>query len=159
MPSSTAKGDILLQWEKLSALPLGGMIFDKLIGFKVPYTGTISPHVERLGIGKATISIREHRIIRNHLNCVHAIALMNLGELAGNLAVMTAQPKGTRWIVTKMQMEYLKKARGKITAESHAPDIDWTQVGEVTGVTELKDEAGDVVARSFATIKIDPAKG
>lgn len=156
--SNGEKSAILTQWEKMSALPLGigRRLFDLSIGWMVPYTGTIFPHVVRLEPGYAEISISDWMVVRNHLKCIHAIALANLGELTANLAVMSLQPKTARWIVTKMEMEYVKKARGTITGKATAPAIDWTQKGKIYSTAELFDAAGEVVARARAEVLIDP---
>ena len=59
--------------------------------------------------------------MRNHLDCVHAIALANLAELAGNVALVYSLPDDARFIVSGMEIEYLKKARGTITAIGEPP--------------------------------------
>ena len=63
----------------------------------------------------------DRRAVRNHLDCVHAIALANLAELAGNVALAYSLPDDARFIVSGMEIEYLKKARGMITAIGESP--------------------------------------
>ena len=63
----------------------------------------------------------DRRAVRNHLDCVHAIALANLAELAGNVALVYSLPDDARFIVSGMEIEYLKKARGTITAIGESP--------------------------------------
>src|SRR5688572_16003105 len=109
---------IRTSYDKLKDLPMGLAIFSRLIGWMAPYTGTITPRVEKLDSGYARISMDDHRGIRNHLSSVHAVALMNLGEVSTGLALHYDLPEGSRAILTKLSMEYLKKARGKLSAEA-----------------------------------------
>ncbi|MDB5095754.1 MAG: hypothetical protein JWM80_175 [Cyanobacteria bacterium RYN_339] len=151
-------GDRLRQtWERLSPLPLGSKLFDIAFGFMVPYTGSMGANVEELRPGYARMVLRDRRGVRNHLKSVHAIALANLGEATSGLAMNVGLPPGVRAIVTKLEVEFLKKARGTLTAECHAqipadlvPGVDQDQ----DVVAEIKNEAGDVVARFTARWRV-----
>ncbi len=69
-------------WSSLRSVPGGGRIMGSLIGRLAPYTGTISPEILSLDQGYSKVLMRDTRKVRNHLNSVHAIALLNLGEVA-----------------------------------------------------------------------------
>ncbi len=122
----------------------------------IPYSGSISPRVLELRPGYAKIQMRDRRAVRNHLHSVHAIALMNLGELATGLAMSLAMPEGGRGIVTGLSMEYLKKARGLLTAECTAPSFDATVSAQHDFRADIVDEKGDVVARATAHWLVGP---
>lgn len=157
MPRNDSPGAaILAQWRRLSGFPGGGWLFSTLLGWRVPYSGSVSPRVLLLEPGRARVRIVERRALRQHLGSVHAIAIMNVAEMASGLAMMGALPEGMRGIVTKIGIEYFKKARGVLTAESRcavAPDL---APGEYDFVSEVIDAAGDVVARATVTWKLGP---
>lgn len=144
-------------WRRLSPIPGGRRLFDRLLGWMVPYSGSIRPRVLELEPGRAIVAIRERRRLRNHLRSVHAIALVNLAELASGLAMTLALPAGTRGIPIRIRIDYLKKARGTITAHGRAAPPERV-AGEMEddATAELTDPAGDVVATATVTWKLSP---
>ncbi|PCC70531.1 Acyl-coenzyme A thioesterase PaaI, contains HGG motif [Nannocystis exedens] len=146
---------VLDMWKSLSAKTFGKQLFARAISLAVPYTGSISPLVLELEAGRAKVQMRDRWGVRNHLRCVHAVALMNLGEAVTGLAVMSLLPPGARGIVRELAMEYVKKARGTITGDAQVqiPEGPGTHEFEVTG--ELRNSIGEVVARVRARWRID----
>jgi len=147
-----SENNILRWWQRLSSVPAGSMIFSLFLGWYAPYSGSIKSRVEVLRPGLSRITLRDRWRVRNHLQSIHAIAMINLGEIATGLAVLTTLDSNMRGIVLGLQAEYLKKARGKLTANAsfELPSI----VGEdvpCESETEIVDEAGDVVAIVRAT--------
>lgn len=155
MASPTAS--LFNAWRRLHRLPGGTWIFSRLVGLVVPYTGTIGAHVRELSPGHARVTLRDRRHVRQHLGSVHAVALVNLGEVTSGLAMLMALPEGVRGIVTRISAEYLKKARGTLTAEARVT------VPEVSGPTEhtisadITDPAGEPVCRVTVLWRLDRA--
>ena len=150
-PSSNSNS-IIKWWNRLQALPAGDRLFSFFLGRYAPYSGTISARVEALGPGNARVSLRDRRKVRNHLKSIHAIALINLGEIATGLAVLSSISDDMRGIVLALEAEYVKKARGKLVANAHfelPAEIDDSTPVKVTA--ELTDEAGDLVTRVHAS--------
>ncbi|ANM30433.1 hypothetical protein ABI59_13905 [Acidobacteria bacterium Mor1] len=147
---------ILARWKSLSPKPLGPWLFNKGLARMVPYTGTVRPEVKELRPGFARVEMRDRKIVRNHLNSIHAIALVNLGEVASGLAMLAGLPREMRGIVTSLKIDYLKKARGTLTAtcECSPPTEMVDQQFDV--IASIKDTSGDEVARTTVTWKIGP---
>jgi acyl-coenzyme A thioesterase PaaI-like protein len=144
-------------WERLSRLPGGARLFGTLFGAAIPYSATVRPQFRELGPGRAVIAMRDRRRVRNHLSSLHAIALANLGEMSTGLALAYALPEGARTILTRLSMEYLKKARGTIVATCDAPIVDGEERA-YSVVSVLTDEAGVVVARATAEWLVGAAR-
>ena len=146
-------------WGVLRHAPGGGMLMGQLLGRLAPYTGTIHPEVVVLEEGYARVRMADRRRVRNHLSSVHAIALMNLGEVATGVAMMFSLPDGMRGIITHLEMDYLKKARGPITAECRVP-LPLSTTGERTDLelqALLADASGEVVAKASARWRVGPS--
>lgn len=142
-------------WNRLSKLPGGKRLFGKLLGRMVPYTATIDPQVEEIRPGYARVYLEDRRAVRNHLRSVHAIALVNLAELAANLALIGGLPPGGRMIITGISIDYLKKSRGRITAECHVEVPQTLERKEYVPQVSLRDASGVEVARAQVRSLID----
>jgi acyl-coenzyme A thioesterase PaaI-like protein len=134
-------------WRRFGNSAIGRRIYSLLFGRMVPYTGTIHPIIKEISPGRARVILRDRRILRNHLNSIHAIALANLGELASGLALIAALPKSTKGIVTRLEIDYLKKARGDLVAvgEAQVPELI-SEPTPIKAFATIQDSDGDSVA-------------
>lgn len=150
---------LLRAWTRLSRIPGGRRLFARMLARTVPYSGSIRPDVIELEPGRALVAVTERRALRNHFNSVHAIALANLGELASGLAMTVALPEGVRGIPTRIEIDYLKKARGRIVAEGRAtPPAVISADTDALATAELRDADGDVVARAVVRWRLSPVE-
>lgn len=159
MKPMTLNRDLLLNsWAKLSKLPFGKSIFSQALGHFVPYSGSIRGVIEELRPGFAKVTLTDRKKVRNHLHSIHAIALANLGEMATGLSLHTVLPPEFRAILVKFEIEYLKKARGKISAEC---PCDLTEFGDNTSSIiegKILDQSGSILCVVRATWKLGRAR-
>ena len=148
---------LLDRWKQLEHKPGGKWLFAQILRIGIPYTATVSPRVLVVEPGFARVEMDDRRGIRNHLASIHAIAIANVGELSGGLAMTATLPPDVRSILTALHVEYKKKARGKLTAECRCavPPITEPMMYDVQ--SNIFDASGTVVATVTATWKLSPA--
>lgn len=158
-------GDRLLRaWEALSTLPGGAWLFSRAVGWMAPYSGSTGGVVRALEPGRCVVELEERRRVRNHLDSIHAVALLNVGELATGLATLAAMPPRSRGIVVELGAEYEKKARGVVRAECRGgapPEPTAGSAGpedsvEHRAVARIRDGEDDLVASVTAVWRISP---
>ena len=156
--SASPGARLLTMWRLLSPWPGGRWLFSVLVGRTAPYTGTIGARIVELRPGFVRAEMRDRRIVRNHLHSVHAVALVNLAEVVSGLAMLTGLPATLRAIVVGLSIEYVKKARGTLTAESTVALPEITESREVPLHATIRDAAGDEVARATVRWLVGPAR-
>lgn len=143
-------------WRILRRFPMGKWILSRLFGFFVPYTGSIQPEIVELEPGQVMLRMRDRRAVRNHLNCVHAMAMGNLAEATTGLALSILLTDRQRAILTGFSMDYLKKGRGSLLALCrYQLPPDFVQ-GDLVVEGEIRNEAGETVAIARANWRVGP---
>jgi acyl-coenzyme A thioesterase PaaI-like protein len=158
---AAAGGRLARLWDRLAPLPAGRWLFSRVvIPLVVPYSGTIRPLVRELAPGHAVVSLRDTRRVRNHVGSVHAIAIANLAELASGLAMALALPPEVRGIPVKLDVEYIRKARGTLTCVGRAvAPSRVVEASDALAHAEVTDASGTLVARLSATWRLAPLDG
>ncbi len=137
----------------------GRWFVSRAICWRAPYFASIAPRIERLEAGFCVVRIRDRRAVHNHIGTVHAIALCNMAELAGGLATDAAIPARLRWIPKGMNVRYLRKAVGTMTASARIdPIADHAEAREAHARVEVADAAGEIVFDADITMWISPRK-
>ena len=76
--------------------------------------------------------------------------MANLGEFTGGLALLSWLPCHYRGIPIKLSIDYFKKARGQLFAESTVTPATLSDEMEFMVQTDIKDQQGDIVAVTTA---------
>ena len=129
-------------WRRLSGYPGGRRLFSFLLFRRVRYSGTIGARVVELEPGRCVAVMRDRPAVRNHLQSIHATALVTFGELASGLSMAAALPPRSRAIVTGLDVEYKKKARGPLTVLGLAPIPGGAERKEYVVTASITDAAG-----------------
>lgn len=149
MPDHSSPGArILAAWRRLAPLPVGKRVFSIFVGRIAPYTASIGARCEELRPGYSRWTLRDRRRVRNHLRSVHAVALVNLAEVTSGTAMLAALPHGVRGIVIALEIAYLKKARGLLTAETTCVVPPVSDTRDVWVEAVVRDAGGSEVARA-----------
>ncbi len=145
---------LIEQWKRARGSALGRWIFSRAVGRSAPYTGTIGARIEELERGRSVVAMRDRKAVRNHLRSVHAVALTNLIELSGSLAIIASMHPDTRMIPVRLESEFIKKARGTVRAEGSCEPMEPGFEGEIQATVVVRDPAGDEVTRGRVTVVI-----
>ena len=150
----SAPSALLKLWNTLYPKPGGRWLFNRLLAWKVPYSASINADVLLLQAGHCQTRLPDRRKVRNHVDSIHAIALVNLGEMTSGLALLSGLQANARGIVVSITTDYFKKARGTLSAQCRCdiPRVSGDMDYRVT--TDIHDRAGACVARTTTTWRL-----
>ena len=150
---------ILKRWRQLGGSRPGRWLCSRMIGFAAPYSSSIRASVQELEPGRAVLTLRDRRRVRNHLRSIHAAAMMNLCELTGGLLAAASMPADARMIIVHFQIDFLKKARGTLRAQGTCEVPSRADHGELPVEVSVRDRDGDEVARATVTTLVGAIPG
>lgn len=99
--------------------------------------------------------------VENHIKTVHAIAVCNLVEMTMGCVAESTIPGHLRWLPKGMDIDYVKKATGKLTASSHiTPQLfeSPTYPHDIIVPVVVKNEGGQVVTTADVRLYITEKK-
>ena len=105
-------------YEFFSPLPLGKYIISGIVSVYAPYSSSVGAYIENLSTNSCTVILSDYPWLRNPFQSLHAVALINVGEMASGICMVSQLEinKHIKGIPTKISTEFFKKARGNITA-------------------------------------------
>lgn len=155
-----ARSPLRQVYAALADKPLGRHVFSAAVALTAPYFRTIRARVVSLEPGRGVARMADRWGVRNHLGTVHAIAICNLAELVAGTTIEMSLPETHRWIPRGMQVSYLARARGRLTAVATIEDLTGLGADEARDVVvpvDVTDPAGRVVVHADITMWITPA--
>lgn len=142
-------------WERALAGKPG--VLTRVFWRWIPFNGPHRFRIQRLERGAAWVESPDRLRNRNHLRTQHACALATAGEFAAGLALLGAfSPTEYRLIMSRMEVDYTRRAQGRIVAHAGLEAADLATVEAellaqgrttYTVVSQLSDAGGEPVAR------------
>jgi acyl-coenzyme A thioesterase PaaI-like protein len=146
MHAANKLSKLIARIEKLPR-PLRRRSRSLLIGRVVKFVGTARLDIEELTGERAVVSIKNRRIVQNHLGSVHAAAMALIAETASGFVVGMNVPDDRVPVIKTLKVDYLKRAKGALRAvaeltPAQIDSIHATEKGEVRVKVSVTDEAG-----------------
>ena len=143
-------------WRRMSGSALGRWVFSRIVCFRAPYFGTISPVFDVLEPGRGVARMRKRRRVQNHIGTVHAIAMANICELVAGTLTEVSIPASMRWIPRGMQINYVARATTDLRAEGTFPEIVEGEAQDVVVPVQVMDADDNVVVTADITMYVSP---
>lgn len=146
----------LFGWAWQRALQGQTVWLTRVFWFWIPFNWPHRFNIEYLSEGEAILTSPFRRANRNHLGTQHACALATVGEFVAGLALLGAfEPAAYRLIMSRLEVDYVRRADGVITAESAIPpevlsdvrqELQTEGIARRVMVSHLMDAQGERVA-------------
>ncbi|CAM3514501.1 DUF4442 domain-containing protein [Parendozoicomonas haliclonae] len=123
-------------------------LVSKFLGGAVKLVGTTKTRIERLTERDSIIIVRNLKRNQNHIGSVHACAMALAAETATGLIVGMNVPDSGVPVIKSMNVDFVKRSSGDITAKAHLTDEQIEQIksaekGEVTVPCTITDATGN----------------
>jgi len=149
----TGHTDLLTDFTKMfqffKRLPLGRYVFAGISGAFTPNNSFYAAVTTDLTPSKAECYQPDFPWYRNPFGCMHAVAIISLGELASGIAIVAAlqRLKHLKGIPVKIEAKYYSKIRGTAYASADVSELSTiSENGQHTFVTHIKNEKGVICA-------------
>ena len=156
--TTSNKSLALRLWTRLNGTAFGRWVFTRIICFRAPYFGSISPLFVTLESGRAVVTMQKRRKVKNHIGTIHAIAMANLCEIAAGVLTEVSIPADMRWIPKGMNIQYLGKAETKISATAELPAVKSGEKQDAIVSVDVKDTSGTIVVHADITMYVTPRR-
>lgn len=140
-------------YKKFQQYPLGNTLFSRMVCFKAPYFGTVSPTLQSMESGQAVVTFKRRRGVQNHIGTVHVIAICNALEMAMGVCAEATIPKHLRWLPMGMSVNYPAKSTTQVITATATVDPEAFQANtEVPIKVVATRDDGTVVVEGTITL-------
>ena len=148
----------LRAWNRLKGTAISRWLFTRFVCYRAPYFSSISPLFVELESGRAVVTMRKRRKVKNHIGTVHAIAMANLCEIAAGTLTEASIPQDMRWIPKCMNIDYLGKAATNVTATAELPPVPSGEALDAVVSVDVRDTSGGIVVHADITMYVSPRR-
>jgi acyl-coenzyme A thioesterase PaaI-like protein len=132
------------QVQRLKSYP--NTLLSWTIGRVVPYVGTSGVYFEKMTRNEVIVFLKNRRKVRNHIQQIHAAAMILLAETATGMAVGMNIPDDKIPLIKSMKTDFVKRSTGAMRAvakltDAQIQDIQTLEKGEVKVPVTITDEA------------------
>lgn len=136
--------------EKIPSTKLRNRALDVVMTVGIPFNRWLGLRLAKVSDEQVVVVSPATTLRQNHVGGAHACALALIGEYAaGMLAARHYDPKTTRLIIGKLEIDYYKQGKGTLVGSAEAP-VNWPEIvnGEawLDMKTEITNKAGETVA-------------
>jgi acyl-coenzyme A thioesterase PaaI-like protein len=117
------------------------------IGYIIKYMGTTGIKVQALDQSKAELTLKNRKIVQNHIGGIAAAAMVLMAEIASGLVISMNIPDSSLPVLQSMNFTFRKRARGAMRAVAllTSEQINYVQTtdkGSTTINVKMTDETG-----------------
>ena len=133
----------LNQYSPSIRVPLMSFFFGRVIKF----AGTAKVRIDTLEFTKSQLTLKNRKLVQNHIGSVHAAATGLLGESATGFLIGLHVPDDKIPLLKSMHVDYLKRSTGDLVAEASLTEEQITRMrtedkGDVNVKVVITDQAG-----------------
>ena len=128
------RADLVGWFRRLNAFPMGSRALDRVLWRVVPFNKMLRPHLVSATREEVRVELKLRKSLHNHLDSMHAAALVSVGEYAQALLIVAnAEGLGAEVILARLTVDYLAKARGDVVSTARMTDAARRAVKEGLG--------------------------
>jgi len=131
---------------RLSKYPKSVLSF--AIGRVVPFVGTSGLCFEEMTKNRVIVTVKNRRKVRNHIQQIHAAAMVLLAETATGMVVGMNIPDDKIPLIKSLKTDFVRRSKGAMRAEAWLTEDQIQQIlttdkGEVLVPVKITDESGE----------------